>query len=120
MTHSSKLYAYYQGCSEGGREGFSQVQRFPEEWDGAVIGAPAIRYGQQQVNHLFPQVAQKTVSYIPPYCELQKIVNLTISACDSLGKLPIMVFNPINLISGIRRRKEGRRCQSDRPLQASF
>ncbi|KAJ5360991.1 tannase subunit [Penicillium brevicompactum] len=84
MTHSSKLYAYYQGCSEGGREGFSQVQRFPEEWDGAVIGAPAIRYGQQQVNHLFPQVAQKTVGYIPPYCELQKIVNLTISACDSL------------------------------------
>lgn len=93
MTHSSKLYAYYQGCSEGGREGFSQVQRFPEEWDGAVIGAPAIRYGQQQVNHLFPQVAQKTSGYIPPYCELQKIVNLTISSCDSLGKLPVAVFN---------------------------
>lgn len=84
LTDSNKLYAYYQGCSEGGREGFSQVQRFPEEWDGAVIGAPAIRYGQQQVNHLFPQVAQKTLDYIPPYCELEKIVNLTISACDSL------------------------------------
>ncbi|KAJ5949395.1 tannase subunit [Penicillium verhagenii] len=76
------------GCSEGGREGLSQVQRFPEEWDGAVIGAPAIRYGQQQVNHLFPQVAQQTAGYIPPYCELEKIVNLTLSACDSLdGKV---------------------------------
>ncbi|KAJ5082933.1 tannase and feruloyl esterase [Penicillium argentinense] len=54
------------------------------EWDGAVIGAPAIRYGQQQVNHLFPQVVQKTMNYVPSYCELEKIVNLTISACDSL------------------------------------
>ncbi|KAJ5659847.1 tannase subunit [Penicillium longicatenatum] len=88
IPDSKKLYAYYQGCSEGGREGFSQVQRFPDEWDGAVIGAPAIRYGQQQVNHLFPQVAQQTAGYIPPYCELEKIVNLTISACDALdGKV---------------------------------
>jgi tannase len=34
---TQKLYAYYQGCSEGGREGFSQVQRYADDWDGAVI-----------------------------------------------------------------------------------
>ncbi|KAI9925795.1 hypothetical protein ASPWEDRAFT_29608 [Aspergillus wentii DTO 134E9] len=85
---SDKLYAYYQGCSEGGREGWSQVQRFPEEWDGAVIGAPAMRYGQQQVNHLYPDVVEQTMGYYPPPCELQKIMNLTIAACDSLdGKV---------------------------------
>lgn len=27
---SSSLYTYYQGCSEGGRDGFSQVQRFAD------------------------------------------------------------------------------------------
>ncbi|OJJ96317.1 hypothetical protein ASPACDRAFT_54669 [Aspergillus aculeatus ATCC 16872] len=79
-----KLYSYYQGCSEGGREGWSQVQRFPDEWDGAVIGAPAIRFGQQQVNHLFPNVAEQTMGYYPPPCELEKIMNLTIAACDGL------------------------------------
>ncbi|GAQ40590.1 hypothetical protein AtubIFM55763_007416 [Aspergillus tubingensis] len=81
---TSKLYAYYQGCSEGGREGWSQVQRFADEWDGAVIGAPAIRYGQQQANHLFPPVAEKTLGYYPPTCELDKIHNMTITACDAL------------------------------------
>ncbi|CAK96757.1 hypothetical protein CBS63078_576 [Aspergillus niger] len=81
---SSKLYSYYMGCSEGGREGWSQVQRFPEEWDGAIIGAPAIRYGQQQVNHLFPNVVEQTLGYYPPPCELEKIMNLTIAACDEL------------------------------------
>ncbi|PLB47366.1 putative tannase [Aspergillus steynii IBT 23096] len=83
-TSDSKLYAYYQGCSEGGREGWSQVQRFPDEWDGAVIGAPAFRYGQQQVNHLYPGVVEHTMGYYPPPCELEKIVNMTIAACDKL------------------------------------
>lgn len=52
MTQDEKLYAYYQSCSEGGREGWSQVQRFGDEWNGAVIGAPAIRYSFQMVSHL--------------------------------------------------------------------
>ncbi|KAJ5114244.1 tannase and feruloyl esterase [Penicillium alfredii] len=79
-----KLYAYYQGCSEGGREGWSQVQRYATEWDGAVIGAPAMRYGQQQVNHLYPDVVEHTLGYYPHPCELEKIMNLTITACDTL------------------------------------
>ncbi|KAB8074917.1 tannase [Aspergillus leporis] len=71
-------------CSEGGREGFSQVQRFADDWDGAVIGAPALRYGQQQVNHLYPDVVEHTLNYYPPPCELEKTANLTIAACDKL------------------------------------
>ncbi|KAJ5918851.1 tannase [Penicillium verhagenii] len=88
MGDSEKLYAYYQGCSEGGREGWSQVQRFPEEWDGAVIGAPAIRMGQQQTNHLYANLVEHTMGYYPPPCELEMINTLTIKACDGLdGKI---------------------------------
>jgi Tannase and feruloyl esterase len=35
-------YSYYSGCSDGGREGLQEVQRFPEDFDGVVIGAPVI------------------------------------------------------------------------------
>ena len=79
-----KVYSYYQGCSEGGREGWSQVQRFADQFDGAAIGAPAFRYGQQQVNHLFGNVVEQTLDYYPPSCELDKILNITIAACDGL------------------------------------
>ena len=120
LSDSNKLYAYYQGFSEGGREGFSQVQRFTDEWDGAIIGAPAIRYGQQQVNHFFPQVAQQTLNYIPPYCELEKIVNLTIAACDPLGKLFSTPLKLKILIPGFPRWKKGWCGQPNRSLQASF
>jgi hypothetical protein len=36
MEENDKLYAYYQGCSEGGREGMSQIQRYGEEYDGVI------------------------------------------------------------------------------------
>jgi tannase len=52
-SNNQTLYSYYQGCSEGGREGWSQVQRYADEFDGAAIGAPAFRYSFQQVQHLY-------------------------------------------------------------------
>jgi pimeloyl-ACP methyl ester carboxylesterase len=35
-------YSYWVGFSTGGRQGFSEAQRYPEDFDGLVIGAPAI------------------------------------------------------------------------------
>ncbi|KAI9641782.1 hypothetical protein NHQ30_009641 [Ciborinia camelliae] len=81
-ANNATLYSYYQGCSEGGREGWSQVQRFADQFDGATIGAPAFRFAFQQVQHLYSNVVEKTLDYYPPPCELQKIVNETIIACD--------------------------------------
>ena len=83
MTDDTKLYAYYQACSEGGREGWSQIQRY-DDWDGAVVGAPAFRFAFQQVQHLWSDVVEQTLDYYPPPCELEKILNLTIAACDPL------------------------------------
>ncbi|KAK2604759.1 hypothetical protein N8I77_007660 [Diaporthe amygdali] len=84
LTETDKLYKYYQGCSEGGREGWSQAQRFDDAYDGAVIGAPAFRFAFQQVQHLYANVVEQTLGYYPPPCELEKIMNETILACDSL------------------------------------
>ncbi|KAF7870568.1 hypothetical protein EAF04_004312 [Stromatinia cepivora] len=81
-ANNATLYSYYQGCSEGGREGFSQVQLFADQFDGAAIGAPAFGYAFQQVQHLYSNVVEQTLDYYPPPCELQKIVNETIIACD--------------------------------------
>ncbi|RHZ50287.1 hypothetical protein CDV55_100335 [Aspergillus turcosus] len=85
LSSKTKIYTYYEGCSDGGREGMSQVQRYGDLYDGAITGAPAFRYAQQQVNHVFPSVVEKTLDYYPPPCELAKIVNATIKACDPLN-----------------------------------
>ena len=85
MTLSNTtLRTYWQGCSEGGREGWSQVQRYQDSFDGAVIGAPAFRWSFQQTQLLYPDVVEQTMNYYPSPCEFQKIVNETIINCDPL------------------------------------
>ncbi len=39
---SRPKYSYWVGCSNGGREGLVEAQRYPEDFDGLVIGAPMI------------------------------------------------------------------------------
>lgn len=39
---SSDFKSYYQGCSTGGRQGFQTTQMYPEDFDGVLLGAPAV------------------------------------------------------------------------------
>jgi len=41
--------SYWNGCSTGGRQGLMQAQRYPEDFDGYVIGAPVYDYTGAQM-----------------------------------------------------------------------
>lgn len=40
-------YAYFMGCSDGGREALIEVQRYPHDFNGISAGAPAAWFSQQ-------------------------------------------------------------------------
>jgi feruloyl esterase len=37
-------YSYFIGCSRGGGQAMMEAQRYPEDFDGIVVGAPAFNW----------------------------------------------------------------------------
>jgi feruloyl esterase len=48
--------SYYLGCSTGGRQGLKSAQDFPDDFDGLVVGAPAVAFNNltSWSGHFYP------------------------------------------------------------------
>jgi len=46
-------HSYFDGCSNGGRQALVEAQRFPEDYDGVLAGAPAIHSQAINVNRVW-------------------------------------------------------------------
>ena len=40
------VHSFYMGCSNGGREALQEAQRYPEDFDGILAGAPAVQIAE--------------------------------------------------------------------------
>jgi hypothetical protein len=60
--------SYFNGCSDGGREALMEAQRFPDDFDGIIVGSPANAWTHLFAGFIFNEQAllDDPASYIPP------------------------------------------------------
>jgi tannase/feruloyl esterase len=76
--------SYFVGCSTGGRQGLAEAQRYPDDYNGIVSGAPAIDWPHLLISAVWNSQAtlKDPASYIPA-AKLAAINEATLAACDA-------------------------------------
>ncbi|EXK26368.1 hypothetical protein FOMG_17043 [Fusarium oxysporum f. sp. melonis 26406] len=77
-------YSYWNGCSQGGRQGLKLAQQYPSAYDGIIAAAPGINWAEFFMNTIWPLFYMESTQQFPRGCELDEITSLAIASCDEL------------------------------------
>src|SRR3954466_10119710 len=74
-------YSYWDGCSTGGRQGLISAQRFPQDFDGILAGAPVLNFVDTVTQSLWNGLV---LSETPvPLAKLKLVADATYARCDA-------------------------------------
>jgi len=91
---SAPQFSYWNGCSTGGKQGLTEAQRFPDDYNGIVEGDPASFWTHLMFGTMWPAEAtlRDTASYIPPG-KYPLIHRAALDACDALDGVTDGILN---------------------------
>jgi len=95
---TAPVRSYWQGCSQGGRQGLTEAIRYPSDYDGIIAGAPPLNYMHLHAARLALNrfVHRDEGSYIPP-AKYELIHRAAVRACDSLdGAADGLIADPLS------------------------
>jgi len=78
-------FSYWTGCSTGGRQALMEAQRYPEDFDGIIAGAPANNQTQLCAWRIAVEarILQSPASVVPP-AKLVLLNRAVLAACDAI------------------------------------
>ena len=77
-------FSYFNGCSTGGRQALTAAQRYPDDFNGIVGGAPAIFTTRQAFGQIWFYQAIANGEGAIPREKLPLIHDAVLAACDTL------------------------------------
>ncbi|TID20705.1 feruloyl esterase b precursor [Venturia nashicola] len=88
-------YSYWNGCSQGGRQGFTLAQNYADAFDGIVASAPVVNWGQLMPAGFWAQATMNEIGEYPRACELKTLSAAAVKACDgSDGLVDGLISDP--------------------------
>jgi hypothetical protein len=88
--------AYFMGCSDGGREALMEAQRYADDFDGIIAGAPANNWSHLVTGFVWNEQAllNNSASSLP-VAKLAVIQKAALASCDALdGVKDGLIENP--------------------------
>jgi feruloyl esterase len=87
-------FSYWNGCSTGGKQGLTEAQRFPRDYNGIAEGNPASFWTHLMFACMWPAKATLVdpASYIPP-SKYPLIHDAALKACDALDGVVDGIIN---------------------------
>ena len=88
-------HAYYSGCSSGGWQGFTEAQKYPDDYDGIVAGAPAFNFVKLQTRGfwLSQLEAKDRWGDLSP-AKAKLVVDAALARCDAQDGVKDGVMDP--------------------------
>ena len=78
-------HSYFSSCSNGGRQALHEIQRFPEDYDGVIVGAPANNWTHHFAGFVWnEQALWNTAGGWMAQSKLQAVQAKTLEQCDAL------------------------------------
>ena len=74
--------SYFSSCSNGGRQGLIEAQRYPDDFDGFVIGAPWNFQSHSNAGFVWDAQALAAARAMIPADKLPMITEAAVAACD--------------------------------------
>lgn len=78
---SAPKFSYWVGCSTGGRQGMMEAQRYPEDFDGYVIGAPVLELSKINLRGVWN--AQAVLGKVAPE-KMDIVAKAVLAKCDAI------------------------------------
>ena len=86
--------AYFAGCSDGGREALMEAQRYPDDYDGILAGAPANYWtALLSLGVVVTQAVTATPASFIPQSKIPAVANAVKAACDKLDGVSDGILN---------------------------
>jgi feruloyl esterase len=75
-------HSYFSSCSNGGRQALMEIQRFPQDYDGVIVGAPANDWTHLLTGFVWNEQALAQPGAALSVSKLQAIQKATLASCD--------------------------------------
>jgi len=116
-------HSYFESCSNGGRQALMEAQRFPEDYDGIMAGAPAYNWTALFTDFVWNAQALGKPGAMIPASKTPAIAREVLAQCDAQdGLADGLVSDPLQCRVDLKKLrcadKESAACLTDPQLTA--